>query len=85
MLEKLVVSQCISSDYCKGWNDAVEVANAEDREWELFDLITSVWYGKQYYFKQEDGTVYSRATHQYMLFDQAVDEFAQHISGEGVT
>lgn len=24
MLEKKVVSQCISSDYCKGWNDAVD-------------------------------------------------------------
>lgn len=24
MLEKKTVSQCISSDYCKGWNDAIE-------------------------------------------------------------
>lgn len=24
MLEKKVVSQCISSDYCAGWNDAVD-------------------------------------------------------------
>lgn len=24
MLEKKVVSQCISSDYCRGWNDAVD-------------------------------------------------------------
>lgn len=24
MLERKVVSQCISSDYCRGWNDAVE-------------------------------------------------------------
>lgn len=24
MLKKKVVSQCISSDYCKGWNDAVK-------------------------------------------------------------
>ena len=26
-LDKLYVSQCISSDYCRGWNAAVEVAN----------------------------------------------------------
>ena len=26
-LDKLYVSQCISSDYCKGWNAAVEEAN----------------------------------------------------------
>ena len=24
MLEKRTVSQCISSDYCKGWNDAID-------------------------------------------------------------
>ena len=24
MLEKKVVSQCVSSDYCRGWNDAVD-------------------------------------------------------------
>lgn len=24
MLDKKVVSQCISSDYCHGWNDAVD-------------------------------------------------------------
>lgn len=29
MIEKRTVSQCISSDYCKGWNDAVDKANAE--------------------------------------------------------
>lgn len=23
MLERMYVSQCISSDYCKGWNDAI--------------------------------------------------------------
>ena len=24
MIERKTVSQCISSDYCKGWNDAVD-------------------------------------------------------------
>lgn len=24
MIEKKTVSQCITSDYCKGWNDAVD-------------------------------------------------------------
>lgn len=24
MLERKYVSQCVSSDYCKGWNDAVD-------------------------------------------------------------
>lgn len=24
MIEKKVVSQCVSADYCRGWNDAVD-------------------------------------------------------------
>lgn len=32
MLEKRTVSQCISSDYCEGWNDAVEEANKTIRQ-----------------------------------------------------
>lgn len=35
MLEKKTVSQCISSDYCRGWNDAVDAMtrwiSVEDR------------------------------------------------------
>lgn len=29
MLEKKTVSQCISPDYCRGWNDAVEELSKE--------------------------------------------------------
>lgn len=46
-----------------------------DGEWELFTLITSAYYGKQYYFLQDDGLVYSRASCKYMKKDDAVIEF----------
>lgn len=45
------------------------------REWELFSLLSAVWYGKDAYFRQDDGMVYSRISGEYMTFDQAVDEF----------
>ena len=48
---------------------------ADIREWELFSLISAVWYGKDAYFRQDDGMVYSRISGEYMTFDQAVDEF----------
>ena len=44
-------------------------------EWEMFELITSVYYGKQYYFKRENGIVYSRASCKYMSVDDAIKEF----------
>lgn len=48
---------------------------ADIREWELFSLISAVWYGKDTYFRQDDGMVYSRLSGEYMTFGQAVDEF----------
>ena len=52
------------------------IAEAADiRRWEDFSLISAVWYGKDAYFRQDDGMVYSRISGEYMNFDQAVDEF----------
>ena len=56
------------------------IQQLEQREWDLFDLLSSAWHGKQYYFKQEDGSVYSRESCQYLTFDQAIDEFAQSLT-----
>lgn len=52
----------------------------EEREWELFDLLSSAWFTKACYFKQKDGTVYSRVSGEYMTFDQAIDEFARELT-----
>lgn len=44
-------------------------------EWDMFNLLTSCEYGKQCYFLQDNGIVYSRRSHTYMTFDDAVEEF----------
>ena len=51
------------------------VFQQSEGEWEMFSLITSTYYGKQYYFLNKDGSVYSRASHSNMSRDEAVDEF----------
>ena len=51
--------------------------------WELFEIITSVWHGKMYYFRNEDGTVYSRASHKNMSEEDALREFLDQIGDEG--
>lgn len=43
--------------------------------WEMFELITSVYFGKQYYFVEDNGLVYSRETHKHMTKDDAINEF----------
>lgn len=49
-------------------------------EWEMFSLVTSVYHGKQYYFLQPDGTVYSRESGRSLSKVDAYDEFLRNIS-----
>ena len=53
-----------------------------DGQWELFDLITRAWHGKQCYFKEPSGVVCSLASNKYMTFDQAVDELLDVLRAE---
>ena len=57
----------------------IDVSDRKDDAWNMFELITSVYYGKQYYFLQDDGLVYSRKSHKYMTEDAAIDEFLDAI------
>ena len=59
----------------------VEPKNDFERgEWSMFKLITNVYFGKEYYFLESDGTVYSRLSHQ-TLADKlsAYNEFAEYM------
>ena len=47
----------------------------EQGEWDMFNLITSVEYGKQYYFLEKNGMVYSRKSCEYMTREQAYEEY----------
>jgi hypothetical protein len=58
------------------------IRKLEEREWELFNLLSSAWFAKACYFKQEDGKVYSRVSGEYITFDQAIDEFASELTNE---
>lgn len=53
-------------------------------EWDMFDLISSAYYGKGMYFKQDDGTVYSRHSGEYMTVDEAIREFISLIDEENI-
>lgn len=53
-------------------------------EWDMFELITTAWYGKQYYFKEENGMAYSRKSHKTMTVHDAILEFIREI-GEGMS
>lgn len=50
-------------------------------EWDMFLLISSAWYGKQMYFREIGGWVYSRVTSKTMQLNEAIDEFLESIGG----
>lgn len=67
-------------------SDSISRKYVRDRnvgEWDMFDLITSTYYGKTMYFKQDNGVVYSRYSCKYMSVDEAIMEFLALIGEEG--
>lgn len=58
------------------------IQQLESSRWELFDDLSTAYYGKQMYGLNDDGTVYSRYSCDTMSFDQAVYEFRRLIADE---
>ena len=54
----------------------------EKGEWDMFNLITSTYHGKQYYFLEPQGVVYSRESDRYLQRNEAIMEFLDTIGGE---
>lgn len=52
-------------------------------QWDMFITLSSAWHGKQYYFLQDNGWVYSRKSCQFMTVEQAYEEFAKEIGDDG--
>lgn len=52
----------------------------ERGEWDMFELISSITYGKQMYALEENGMVYSRQSHGYMTVEKAYKEYMDYIS-----
>ena len=52
-------------------------------EYDVLDLLSSAWWGKQYYFVQDNGLIYSRDSDKYMTLDEAIGEFADRIGDDG--
>lgn len=63
-------------------NIMVEARNSG--EWDMFDLLSSAYYGKGMYFKEENGMVYSRYSHKRMTIDGAIEEFISLIGDNGL-
>ena len=65
--------------FVRGEYGGAGMNNYEKGRWDMFELITSTWNGKQAYFLQDDGSVYSRVSCRYMSVEDALDEFLKKI------
>ena len=55
----------------------------ERGRWDMFVEITNADFGKQYYFLQDNGTVYSRHSCRYMNIEEAYHEYIHYCVEEG--
>ena len=52
----------------------------DDGMWEMFELITSVWYGKRRFYEEPSGIVYDRSKGDYLKNEcEAIDRFLREI------
>lgn len=57
-----------------------------DFNWTPYDVLvvlSGAYWGKQYYFEQDNGQIYSRDSGKYMTLDEAISEFANRIGDDG--
>ena len=47
----------------------------EAGQWNMFEMLSTAYYYKQYYFLQNDGSIYSRKSNKYMTCEEAYNEF----------
>lgn len=73
--DRIVVGEGEKSKFCR-------VYYADNPGWDVFDDLTSAYYGKQMYFTQPDGKVYSRLSCGYMTFEESLAEFREAIAKE---
>lgn len=52
--------------------------------WELFEMITSAYGGKQIFFRQENGIIYDRYKADYITFNEALSRFCAMIGDDGI-
>lgn len=66
----------------KALREMPSIKEHRDEAWEMFSLITSAWYGKECYFIEDNGIVYSRVSCRHMTREEAVNEFLRRIGDE---
>lgn len=82
MLEKKTVSQCVSSDYCRGWNDAVDAiprwisVEAEQKPKHHEEVLC------RYVFDGDSECLYAVLT--YYAYGDNGYVTGQHFTGEGL-
>ena len=52
----------------------------EKGQFDVLERLSSIWHGKQYYFKDDNDLIYSRASHETMTLKDAIDEFSDGLN-----
>ena len=58
----------------------INTGEYKEGQWDMFELITNAYFGKQYYFPQDNGTIYSRYSGTYITREEAVKQFLDELN-----
>ena len=77
----IAIAQLESID--KWLSDRIKAKLASPSGFEVLDLLSSMYYGRQMYFEQDGGVIYSRHSCRNLpTLQDAVNEFAKILEGE---
>ena len=76
--------QKCDGDYCCGECDNCpkEWEDEDNEAFEVLNRLSAAYEGKQMYFLQSNGLVYSRYEGEYQTLEDAIDDFARRLSDE---
>lgn len=60
----------------------MKLTDYERGEWDMFESITSMEYGKQRFFLENNGMVYDRNSKEYMTVEQAYKKYFDEIDAK---
>ena len=60
----------------------VPMTEYEKGEWDMFELITSMEYGKQRFFLGDNGMAYDRDSNEHMTIEQAYEKYFDEVNAK---
>ncbi len=83
---KIVCTDGTTLDYCAsdgGYSSWDITHSTELTPFDVLEIISSAYGGKQIFFQNKDGSIYDRYSNEYITFEEAVRRMAERVGDNG--